>query len=156
MVRLHASTAGGMSLIPCPWGKICMPHGMAKKKKKRKKSSRCLKRFSDELIGHLVGQWQHQNLHPVHTPGPTLVCRGGGGSKQAQRCSVTFEATHAHRSSGSQLPFITLGARQSWGPSPLADLGDKKVLGPRLRTEGALSDHALSGSTMHLPVASVS
>lgn len=53
-------------------------------------------------------------------------------SKHALRCSVTFEATHAHWSSGSQLPFVALGARQSWGPSlPWQTYRDKKVVGPQ-------------------------
>ena len=35
-LRLHASTAGAMGLIP-GWGRSPMPHGVAKKKKGRKR-----------------------------------------------------------------------------------------------------------------------
>lgn len=65
----------------------------------------------------LSGSVTEPEFEPSPHSSAQVGVQGWVVSKHALRCSVTFEATHAHWSSSSQLPFITLGAGQSWGPS---------------------------------------
>lgn len=71
-------------------------------------------------------------FEPGPHPSAHIGVQGLAVSEGELRCVVTFEPTHAHRSHGSQLPFVALGAGQSWGPSlPWQTWGDKKVLEPQ-------------------------